>query len=63
MNPIFKKKLRKPILEITLKKALSGENKVSMPNDQMKKFEENKGIIMFGVSGWGDATGHFDVFR
>ncbi len=62
LYPILKQKLGKPILEITLKKALLGEKKESMSTDQMKKLKENKGIIMFEVSGWGDATGHFTLW-
>lgn len=54
--------LKKPELDITLKKVGLGENKEKVSVDNWKILKKTKGIIMFKVSGWGDASGHFTLW-
>jgi hypothetical protein len=42
------------------------ENEYKAPDitgSSMSAFQNSKGIIMFDVSGWSDATGHFDMWN
>lgn len=54
--------LKKPEFTASLKKAKLGETKESLSKEQWETLEKMKGIIMFEVSGWGDATGHFTLW-
>jgi len=62
LYPIIKSSLGKPLLETSLKKAKLGETKEKMSDLEMNKYYASKGIIMFEVSGWGDASGHFTIW-
>lgn len=58
----LKKKLGKPDLDIHLKTAKLGEKKEKMSTENWKKVQAMKGIVMFEVSGWGNASGHFTLW-
>ncbi|MDR2121656.1 MAG: type VI secretion system amidase effector protein Tae4 [Flavobacteriaceae bacterium] len=51
-----------PDKKILLKTAKVGETKQKMSDKDWADIKSKKGIIMFQVSGWGDATGHFTLW-
>lgn len=51
-----------PELDLTLKKAGVGEKKIGLSTENWDKLSKLKGIIMFKVSGWGNASGHFTLW-
>lgn len=54
--------LGSPEFEKTLKKAGFGEKKVDLLSTDWDKLSKLKGIVMFKVSGWGNASGHFTLW-
>ncbi|RAJ17035.1 T6SS effector amidase Tae4 family protein [Olleya aquimaris] len=62
LYPIMKEKLGEPDLNNKLKSANYGEVKQGLSDLEMTEYKNKKGIIMFEVSGWGDATGHFTLW-
>lgn len=62
LYPILKKMCCKPDWEKVLKKAGIGEEKEKLTSSDWDFLNNNKGIIMFEVSGWGDASGHFTLW-
>lgn len=54
--------LKEPELNITLKKANLGEKKEKLSKENWDKLKKMKGVIMFKVSGWGNASGHFTLW-
>lgn len=51
-----------PELDFKLKKAKLGESKEDLTKTEWEKLDKIKGIIMFKVSGWGNASGHFTLW-
>jgi len=54
--------LGSPEFDVTLKKADLGEKKIGLSILDWDKLSKLKGIIMFKVSGWGNASGHFTLW-
>lgn len=54
--------LGKPEFDETLKKAGLGQAKEDLSKENWDKLRKMKGIIMFKVSGWGNASGHFTLW-
>lgn len=54
--------LGSPEFDETLKKAKIGETKEELSIEKWDKLKNLKGIIMFKVSGWSDASGHFTLW-
>lgn len=63
LYPILIKMLGKPSIITKLKKSKLGETKEKMSETEMNKYRLSKGVIMFEVSGWGDASGHFTIWN
>ncbi|MCC9020617.1 MULTISPECIES: T6SS effector amidase Tae4 family protein [Flavobacterium] len=51
-----------PEFDVTLKRANLGEIKVGLSTTDWSKLSKLKGIVMFKVSGWGNASGHFTLW-
>jgi hypothetical protein len=54
--------LGSPEFDETLKKVGLGEKKVGLSKENWDRLNKMKGIIMFKVSGWGNASGHFTLW-
>lgn len=52
-----------PDIVFKLKKAKVGESKEGLTAADWAKLRSKKGVIVFKVSGWGDATGHFTLWN
>lgn len=55
--------LGSPEFEKNLPKARIGEKKVGLSDAEWTKLKALKGIVMFKVSGWGNASGHFTLWN
>jgi len=62
LSPFLADNFGTPQLDKTLSKAAVGERKIAMTEGEMDEFKNKKGIIIFNVSGWGDASGHFTLW-
>lgn len=63
LGKYLEKFLKAPDLSISLKKAEFGEEKEKMSDEDWAKVQAIKGIVMFEVSGWGNASGHFTLWN
>lgn len=64
LNNYLAQKFGKPEFDKTLA-PVSIDNinkKETLSSDEWVKIKEMKGIISFGISGWGDASGHFTLW-
>lgn len=62
LSKYLEKTLKTPEFSVSLKKAKLGEEKEPLSTEQWEVLRNMKGIIMFNVSGWDDATGHFTLW-
>ncbi|AZA81941.1 hypothetical protein C1637_24760 [Chryseobacterium lactis] len=51
-----------PEFDEKLEKVGVGKTKTGLPKDKWDRLHKIKGIIMFKVSGWGNASGHFTLW-
>ncbi|MBF4516159.1 hypothetical protein IRZ71_07395 [Flavobacterium sp. ANB] len=54
--------LGSPEFDVTLKKVGVGERKTGVSQSDWDKLSKLKGIVMFKVSGWNNASGHFTLW-
>lgn len=54
--------LGSPEFDETLQKASIGQRKIGLSQTKWDELKKLKGIIMFKVSGWGNASGHFTLW-